>query len=119
MKICHVAFLLGKANYTTLKLYSFTNAKEDYSPFIQQKTMAHPYYICIYVIYIDIHIRMYVCVCIYVCIYYIYIYIQKGIPGGSVVKNPPANAEDTGDAGDTGSIPGSERCCGESNGYPL
>ena len=54
------------------------------------------------------------------CVYmYIYIYIQKGIPGGSVVKNPPANAEDTGDAGDTGSIPGSERCCGESNGYPL
>ena len=58
----------------------------------------------------------YVCMCVYMCVY---IYIQKGIPGGSVVKNPPANAEDTGDAGDTGSIPGSERCCGESNGYPL
>ena len=30
----------------------------------------------------------------------------NGFPGGSVVKNPPANA---GDAGDMGSIPGSER----------
>ena len=29
-----------------------------------------------------------------------------GFPGGTVVKNPPANA---GDAGDTGSTPGSER----------
>ena len=52
------------------------------------------------------------------CIY-VYIYIQKGIPGGSVVKNPPANSEDIGDAGDMGSIPGSERCRGEGNGYPL
>ena len=30
----------------------------------------------------------------------------QGFPGGTVVKNPPVNA---GDAGDTGSIPGSER----------
>ena len=30
----------------------------------------------------------------------------QGFPGGTVVKNPPANA---GDAGDTGSTPGSER----------
>lgn len=30
---------------------------------------------------------------------------MDGLPGGSVVKNPPANA---GDAGDTGSIPGRE-----------
>ena len=36
-----------------------------------------------------------------------------GFPGGSVVKNPPANA------GDTGSIPGSERSPGEGNGNPL
>ena len=32
------------------------------------------------------------------------IYISKGFPGGTVVKNPPANA---GDARDTGLIPGS------------
>ena len=30
----------------------------------------------------------------------------EGFPGGSVIKNPPADA---GDAKDTGSIPGSER----------
>ena len=35
------------------------------------------------------------------------------VPGGSVVKNPPANA------GDTGSIPGSGRSPGEGNGNPL
>ena len=34
-------------------------------------------------------------------------------PGGSVVKNPPANA------GDVGSIPGSGRLPGEGNGNPL
>ena len=34
-------------------------------------------------------------------------------PGGSVVKNPPANA------GDVGSIPGSGRFLGEGNGNPL
>ena len=36
-----------------------------------------------------------------------------GIPGGTVVKNPPANA------GDPGSIPGSGRSSGEGNGNPL
>ena len=36
-----------------------------------------------------------------------------GFPGGSVVKNPPANA------GDAVSIPGSERSPGEENGTPL
>ena len=35
------------------------------------------------------------------------------IPGGSVVKNPPTNAEDT------CSIPGLGRPPGEGNGYPL
>ena len=35
-----------------------------------------------------------------------------GFPGGSVVKNPPANA------GDTGLIPGSGRFPGEENGNP-
>ena len=36
-----------------------------------------------------------------------------GIPSGSVVKNPPANA------GDESSIPGSERSPGEGNDNPL
>ena len=36
-----------------------------------------------------------------------------GIPCGSVVKNPPANA------GDTGSIPGSGSSPGKGNGNPL
>ena len=35
-----------------------------------------------------------------------------GFPGGSVVKNPPANE------GDVGSIPGSGRSLGEENGNP-
>jgi len=36
-----------------------------------------------------------------------------GFPGGSVVRNLPANA------GDEGSIPGSGRPLGEGNGNPL
>ena len=36
-----------------------------------------------------------------------------GFPGGSVVKNPPANAADA------GSIPGSGRFPGVGNGNPL
>ena len=36
-----------------------------------------------------------------------------GFTGGSVVKNPPANA------GDTGSILGSERSPAEGNGNPM
>ena len=39
-----------------------------------------------------------------------------GFPGDSVVKNPPASAGDTGDAG---SIPGWGRSPGEGNGNPL
>ena len=38
---------------------------------------------------------------------------EKGFPGGSVVKNPLANA------GDTGSISGSGRSPREGNGKPL
>ena len=38
---------------------------------------------------------------------------KRGFPGGSVVKNLPANA------GDTDSIPGSGRSPGEGNGNPL
>ena len=37
-------------------------------------------------------------------------------PGDSEVKNPRANA---GDTGDTGSIPGLGRSLGEGNGNPL
>ena len=36
--------------------------------------------------------------------------LHIGLPGGSVVKNPPA------DAGDVGLTPGSERSPGEGNG---
>ena len=39
-----------------------------------------------------------------------------GLPGGSVVKNPSANA---GDEGDAGSIPGLGRSLGVGNGNPL
>ena len=39
-----------------------------------------------------------------------------GFPGGSVVKNLPANA---GTAGDVGLIPGSGRAPGGGNGNPL
>ena len=39
-----------------------------------------------------------------------------GVPGGAVVKNPPANA---GNARDSGSTPGSERSPGVGNGNPL
>ena len=37
----------------------------------------------------------------------------KGLHCGSLVKNPPANA------GDTGSVPGSGRCPGKGNGNPV
>ena len=37
----------------------------------------------------------------------------KCFPGGSVIKNPPANA------GDTGLVPGLGRSPGEGNGKPL
>ena len=40
----------------------------------------------------------------------IHYYIRLGFPGGSVVKNSPANA------GDMGSIPGPGRSPGEGNG---
>ena len=38
--------------------------------------------------------------------------LVEGFPGSSVVKNPPANAVDT------GLIPGSGRCPGERNDSP-
>ena len=42
-----------------------------------------------------------------------FIYSFMGFPGGSVVKNLPANA------GDEGSIPGLRRSPGEGNGNPF
>ena len=42
--------------------------------------------------------------------------IKAGFPGGSVMKNLPANATDTGDAG---SIPEFKRAPEEGNGNPL
>ena len=39
--------------------------------------------------------------------------LSLGLPGGSAVKNPPANA------GDVGLIPGSGRSPGEENGNTL
>ena len=42
--------------------------------------------------------------------------LPEGFPGGTVVKNPPANA---GDVRDMGSVPGSGRSCGEGNGNPF
>ena len=39
--------------------------------------------------------------------------LSNHLPGGAVVKNPPASA------GDMGSIPGSGRTPGEENGSPL
>ena len=46
----------------------------------------------------------------------IVMYIHWGFPGGSVGKNPPANA---GDAGDASWILGLGRSPGEGNGIPL
>ena len=43
-------------------------------------------------------------------------YYPQGFPGGSMVKNPPANV---GDAGDTGFIPGSGRSPRVENGNLL
>ena len=47
---------------------------------------------------------------------YLSLLLIVGFPGGSVVKNPPA---DTGDTGDVGLIPGLGRSLGGGNGKPL
>ena len=39
-----------------------------------------------------------------------------GFPGGTVIKNPPANA---GDMNDVGSVSGAGRSPGEGNHHPL
>ena len=41
---------------------------------------------------------------------------NQGFPGGAIVKNPPANVEDT---GNMDLIPGLGRSLGEGNGNPL
>ena len=56
---------------------------------------------------------IHVIACIRISILFIVEIYPEGFPGGSVVKNPPANA------GDVGSIPGSGRSPGEGNGNPL
>ena len=50
---------------------------------------------------------------IYICIFIMFSIHAKGFPGGSMVKNPPANA------GDMGSSLRSGRSPGEGNGNPL
>ena len=53
----------------------------------------------------------------YICCYHaINNKSKSSFPGGTGVKNLPADAEDT---RDTGSIPGSGRSPGEGNGNPL
>ena len=42
--------------------------------------------------------------------------LPRGFPGGAIVKNPPANVEDT---GNMDLIPGLGRSLGEGNGNPL
>ena len=73
-------------------------------------------------IYIYTHVYIYVCIYIYICVYiysfqnfsyYRLLYDAEGFQGGTMVKSPPANAEDA------SSIPGSGRSPGEGNGNPL
>ena len=55
-------------------------------------------------------------VCVSMCAILKLLNIIKGFPGGPVVKNPCANAED---AGDLGSVPGLGRLPREGNCNPL
>ena len=57
------------------------------------------------------------CVCVCLCIYEC-MYIYVGFPGGTVVKNLPASAGDTGDTRDMGSVSGSRRYPGIGKGNP-
>ena len=90
----------------------------------------------LYVIYILKYFSILICICIntylmymYICVYiyihiytfmfyiYTYTYITYGgFLGGSMVKNPPTNARDS---GVTGSIPESGRSTEEGNGNSL
>ena len=65
------------------------------------------------------HISLYIQVLVIVIFFFFFFFFflaRLGFPGGSVVKNPPANA---GEVGDAGSIPGLGRSLGGGNGNPL
>ena len=69
-------------------------------------------------IYTSLYIYKYVTLITYGLIYmcsliYMLVHCHMGFPGGSVIKNPPANA------GDVGSIPGLGRSPGRGNGNTL
>ena len=61
------------------------------------------------------HISLYIQVLVIVILFFLFL-ARLGFPGGSVVKNPPANA---GGVGYAGSIPGLGRSLGGGNGNPL
>ena len=67
------------------------------------------------VVYRDKYIHIYIYIYMYIYIY-IYIYTYTGFTVGSGIRNPPANA---GDSGDLDLIPMSGRSSGEGNGNPL
>ena len=74
---------------------------------MQTKNKMWYWYISIVCVYTYTHTHIYLSMNMWICMCY------TGFPGGSVVKNLPANA------GDTGSIPGLERSPGGQNGNPL
>ena len=79
-----------------------------------QNLCVFPSEICIHCIRghgLDLFGYSFLCLCL-VTIYILYSLVL-GFPGGSVVKNPPANA------GNAGSIPGWRRSPGEGNGNSL
>ena len=60
------------------------------------------------------HCQLYVCMPIHKHVYlHKFVFIYEDFPGGSAVKNPPANA------GDMDLIPWSDRFPGGENGNPL
>ena len=46
-------------------------------------------------------------------LHFVLLHVERGFPGGPLIKNPPANA------GDVDLIPGLGRSPGEGNGNPL
>ena len=63
--------------------------------------------------WVTTHNTLHTSFAILICVYKIQVAKVVGLPGGSVVKNLPANA------GDAGSIPGSGRSSGGEHGNPL
>ena len=79
-------FIVGKKHFKQISKNK--KAKSIHNPVPSRLSLTHPdFYLCLHVSY--------------------------GFPGGSVVKNLPANA------GDAGLIPGLERTPGEGNDNPL